>query len=56
MVRVGLKFFSSKVSTDDLLEINLLSTVGEGQNTYNMPINPLLSSELPLPQMASPME
>ena len=34
MVREGLKFFSSKVSTDELLGINLLSTVREEQNTY----------------------
>jgi hypothetical protein len=28
MVRVGLKFFSSKVSTDELLSINPISTTG----------------------------
>src|SRR6266702_4885756 len=36
MVRVGLKSFSSKVSTDELLGINLISAVGEGPTPHTI--------------------
>jgi len=57
-VRAGLKCFSSKVSMDALFWGLAWHRDGDGQegrDTYSIPITPLLSSELPLPQMNLPI-